>query len=326
MRAQRHNPLNAARNSRRAPSASCARKTRATVVCALALCLLYSIAVPSGARQDEKTRNLWDTAFSPPRKNLKRTRPSAGRRNYRLKTPGVSPDGVAGDTVVGVTVWRLRPARAADEGERMVVHEDAGAAEWIPERFPSGASLKEGDRVRLSIEAARAGYLYVIDREQYADGTQGDPYLIFPTTRTRGGDNRVQPGLIVDIPAQDDRPPYLTLKRSRAGQTAELLSFIITKSPLEGVQVSERAQRLSAEQVAAWEKAWGGPLGRLELDGGAGQAWTKSEREAGANAAHLLSRAAPAPQTIYYNPAVESDAPFLLTIRLDYARPRASRR
>ena len=52
-------------------------------------------------------------------------------------------------------------------------------------------------------------YLYVIDREQYADGTQGEPYLIFPTTRTRGGDNSVKAGRVMEIPSQDDNPPYL---------------------------------------------------------------------------------------------------------------------
>jgi hypothetical protein len=43
------------------------------------------------------------------------------------------------------------------------------------------------------------GYLYVIDREQYEDGTLGEPVQIFPTTRTRGGDNSVKPGSLIEI-------------------------------------------------------------------------------------------------------------------------------
>lgn len=312
MRAQRPDPLHVTRDQRR----------RAAVVCALAVCLVCSFVRPSVAQRDETTRNLWDTAFSPTRPTPKRVGRKAVGRNYRNKTPGVSTNGVAGETVVGVTVWRLRQARAGVEGERMVVHEGAEAGEWIPERVAADAKFAEGDRVRLSIEAARTGYLYVINREQYADGTQGDPYLIFPTTRTRGGDNRVQSGLLIDIPAQDDRPPFLTLRRSRSAQTAEVLSFIITKQPLDAVQVSERAQRLAAEQVASWEKSWGGTLGRLELDGGAGRVWTKSEREAGAAAARLLNDDAPAPQSIYYRPSIKSDAPFLFTVKLNYTRSR----
>jgi hypothetical protein len=35
--------------------------------------------------------------------------------------------------------------------------------EWLPERVASNGRLAEGDRIRISIEAARSGYLYVVD-------------------------------------------------------------------------------------------------------------------------------------------------------------------
>lgn len=296
-------------------------EARFGVVIAVSLCLLFSLAASSLGQKEDTTRDLWDTAFSPGRRNTKRLNQRGGVRDYRVATRAISPNGVTGDTVVGVTIWRLRPADEDVEGERIVVHESEGDEQWIAERVTGRTRFAEGDRVRLTIEAARAGHLYVVDREQYADGTLGEPHLIFPTTRTRGGDNRVQPGLLVDIPAQTDRPAYLTLRRTRTDHTAEVLSFIVTKFPLDGVQITDRAQTLSSEQVATWEKSWGGPPGRLELTGGAGQAWTKTEREASAISARLLSRDAPVPQTIYYNPAIKSDAPFLVTIRLTYTRP-----
>jgi hypothetical protein len=292
---------------------------------AVAIFMLFSLFSSSSAQKEDTTRNLWDTAFSPGRKSPKRVGQRSGARDYRVATRAISPNGVNGDTVVGVTVWRLRPADADVEGERIVVHEGDEEENWIAERVTNGTRFAEGDRVRLTIEAARTGYLYVIDREQYADGTLGEPHLIFPTTRTRGGDNRVQSGLLVDIPSQTDRPPYLTLRRTRTDHAAEVLSFIVTKAPLEGVQITDRAQTLSAEQVAAWDRSWGGAPGRLELNGGVGQAWTKSEREASAVSARLLSGDAPVPQTIYYNPSIKSDAPFFITIRLNYTR-RAVRR
>lgn len=292
---------------------------------AVGIFLLFSLFSYSSAQKEDTTRNLWDTAFSPGRKNTKRVGQRSGARDYRVATRAISPNGVNGDTVVGVTVWRLRPADADVEGERIVVHEGEDEEDWIAERVAAGTRFDEGDRVRLTIEAARTGYLYVIDREQYADGTLGEPHLIFPTTRTRGGDNRVQSGLLVDIPAQTDRPPYLTLRRTRTDHSGEVLSFIVTKAPLEGLQITDRAQTLTAEQVAAWERSWGGPPGRLELTGGAGQAWTRSEREASAVSARLLSSDAPVPQTIYYNPSIKSDAPFLVTIRLNYTRPSTRR-
>src|SRR5215212_4691749 len=239
-------------------------KWRVLWLCVFTLCLAGVGAAWQRGQEDETTRALWDTAFGAG------TRPRASgrrpaRRSYKILTPRVPPEGVAADSVVGVTVWRLRPSGSADEGERLLTHEGASTVAWIPERVPSDAPLSEGDRVRLSIEAARTGYLYVIDREQYADGTAGEPYLIFPTTRTLGGNNRVRAGRLVDIPAQEDSPPFFTLKRSRADQVGELLSVIVTPAPLDELQIGAQAQRLSPERVTRWEKSGGRQTGRMEL-------------------------------------------------------------
>lgn len=296
-------------------------KWRVLRLCVFTLCLAGVCAARQEAqdRRDETTRGLWDTAFGSGTKGGTSRRKPA-RRGYKLLTPRVPPRGVAADSVVGVTVWRLRPSGSADEGERLLTHEGANTVAWIPERVPSDAPLSEGDRVRLSIEAARKGYLYVIDREQYADGTAGEPYLIFPTTRTLGGDNRVEAGRLVDIPGQDDTVPYFTLRRSRADHVGESLHVVITKEPLEGLEIGAEAQRLPAARMASWEKSWGEGAGRLELAGSAGRPWTKEEREAGADLKRKLKPGAPAPQTLYYRPDAESDKPLLIKVQLRYGR------
>jgi hypothetical protein len=291
-------------------------------ICALVLYSTSLVAASQNKQDEETTRKLWDTAFHTTTKKPVRSGRNSLRRAYRMATPRISPAGVASDSVLGVTLWRLRPFRDADEGERIIVHEGADSVTWIPERVPANAGLSEGDRVRLSIEAARTGYLYVIDREQYSDGTLGEPYLIFPTMRTLGGDNRVQVGRLVDIPAQEDSPPFFTLKRSRVDQVGELLTVIVTKAPLDELQIRATAQRLSVERVAGWEKAWGGQAGRLELSDGAGKGWTKEEKEAGASAAHILKADAPNPQALYYRPGVKSAEPFLIKVQLQYRRRR----
>src|SRR5207302_7654799 len=107
-------------------------------------------------------------------------------------------------------------------------------AEWTPERVEANAPLRVGERIRISIESPSAGYLYVIDREQYADGTTSEPYLLFPTTRTCGGENRVTAGRVIEIPGQEDRPNYFRLRQSRSTQTAEVLTVLVTAQPLEG--------------------------------------------------------------------------------------------
>ena len=289
---------------------------------ATTLCVAGSLAAARPAQDEGATRHLWDTAFLSQGKKRAAGRKPAGR-NYRVVTPRVPVAGVAADSVIGVTLWRLRPSRPADAGERSIVHEGPGAAGWVPERVSSLAKLSEGDRIRVSIEAARNGYLYVVNQEQYADGSKGEPYLIFPTTRTRGGDNKVAAGRLVEIPAQDDSPPYFTLKRARGDHVGESLIVLVSPAPIEGLAITDRAQRLSAETLAAWEKSWGAQTGRLEMTGGEGRPWTRQEQEAGADATRALKEDEPAPQTIYYRPGAGGKSPVLIKVQLQYAGTRA---
>jgi len=157
----------------------------------------------------------------------------------------------------------LRPTRPADTGERIIAHEGPESIEWLPERVSSNGKLSEGDRIRMSIEAARTGYLYVVDQEQYADGSKGEPYLIFPTARNRGGENSVKAGRVIEIPAQDDSPPYFTLKQIRVDHVGESVVVLVTPTPIQTLTITDKAQRLSAETPALWEKSWGGQTGRL---------------------------------------------------------------
>ena len=289
------------------------------------LCLFFvyfSILLPIvPAQEAETTRKLWDTAFIDQPK-----RPSSAKRRYRIATPNVPPDRVTADTVVGVTLWRLRPSKTTDNGERILVQEGSESADWIPERVEADTKLTPGTRVRLSVEAARAGYLYVIDREQYADGSLGEPYLIFPTTRTNGGNNEVKAGRIIEIPTQDDRPPFFTLKPSRPDQVSEVISVVVSPTPLEGLEIGATAQKLSVQQVATWEKSWGGTVGRLEMQNGAGKTWTRQEKEAGADATRSLSQDEPAPQTLYYKPEAKSGQPVMVNVALKYGKATARSR
>src|SRR6185369_16619746 len=159
-------------------------------------------------------------------------------------------------------------------------------------------------------------YLYVIDREQYADGSLGEPYLIFPTTRTSGGNNEVSVGRLLEIPAQDDAPPFFTMKKSRPDHVAEVVSVLVTPEPLAGLQITDKALKLSETQVAGWEKAWGSSVGRLEMST-AGQAWTKEEKESRTRA---LTASAPAPQLVFYRPSAKPSDPMFVKLRLSYRR------
>ena len=222
---------------------------------------------------------------------------------------------------LGVTIWRLRPAVAADRGARILVQESNETTELIPERVSSTSRLNDGDRVRLTLESPAHGYLYVIDRERYASGERGTPYLIFPTTRTRNGNNKVMGGKLIDIPAQSDRPNFFTLRRSRPDQVEEELTVLLTPEPIEGIAIGPKALALSEAQVATWEKQWGSTKPEtFELIGGAGKAWTQAEQVAADDGARLLTQDDPPPQTVY-RVAVKPGAPLAVEVHLRY-KPR----
>ncbi len=255
-----------------------------------------------------------------------RRKPTASARppKYIRKTPAlVASLPVDLSTMeVGVTIWRLRPGAGDDGGARVLVMENAQSSQWTPERIEADTPLRVGERVRITIESPRAGYLYVIDREQYADGTLGDAYLIFPTLRTRGGDNRVRPGKLIDIPAQEDNPSYFTLvpSPSRSDQEAEVLTILVTPEPFEDLQLSTNPVKLSKNDVAKWERSWSTQVERFEMVGGAGLSWTSMEKEASSSAsARLLTQEEPAPQTIYRIGSKNKKA-FIVTVPLRYGR------
>lgn len=285
-----------------------------TLLISVVILLSFCLAEPQMAQKsDETTRKLWDTAFI---QTSKSRRPSKRRSGYRIATPLVPVDNVAPDTVVGVTIWRLRPASRSDAGERLIVHDDNATKQWLPERISANTRLAQGDKLRISVEAVRAGYLYVINREQYADGTVGEPYLIFPTTRTAGGDNQVAMGRLREIPAQDDSPPFFTMRKSRPDHVAEVVSVLVSPTPLDGVHITDKAQKLSDEQVAKWENTWGARVGHLEM-ATTGQAWTKEEKDSTTRA---LTAAAPAPQLLFYRPMVKASEPMFVKLKLQYRK------
>lgn len=284
----------------------------------LIICLSVFIQ-PQGSRRLERDIIPEEFIKSRPAKS------SAVRRErvrYRRVNAGSAEKSrTAPATQLGLTVWRLRRATAAEVGERIVVQEEGAAVEWIPERVEAGRPLRLGERIRLSFESQQAGYLYVINREQYADGRLGAPVLIFPTTRTRNGDNQVAPGRLIEIPAQEDYPNFFTMRRGRMDQTGEQLIALITPHPLAGFTIGPEPLKLTDELVAAWERAWGAKTAIFEMASGGARIWTKVEREAGADASRRLTQEDPAPQTIF---RVESGPaePRLIKVVLRYISPR----
>lgn len=310
---------------------------RQIAMAALGLAFLCGgVTIHAASLQDsEQTRKLWDSDYLKPKPKLAAGKPATGkpaapRPHYRVATNKVPPTRVNGDTVVGITLWRLRAAKVTDDKEvRRLKHikDNAVVGEWTPERISMDTPLMIGQHVRLSIESARTGYLYVIDRELYADGTLGEPLLIFPTTKLRGGNNRVTIGRIIDIPMEEDDPPYFFLDpEDRTDLTGEVISVLITPQPLPNLKIGEDATPLSKKDVMAWEQKWGMQVGRLEMDNPTTKTWTKEESDASAPDGQPLKSNGPAPQTLYYRPDAKPTDPLLVNVRLRYGKAKSPAR
>jgi hypothetical protein len=252
--------------------------------------VLSHIAGPSPQREPEdNTRRIWNKMF----------REARGRDGAR-RPKGTTVKG----ELVGITIWRLRGDQDTPTAER-------AAADTL---------FNEGERLRLSIEAPRRGdsYLYVIDREVYADGSTSDPYLIYPSPTTPEGGNVVTAGKPVFIPARGDEYPYFTLERARKDQLREEIAIIVCPRPLKlQLGTPDQPIKLEKAQVAQWERQWGGHAECREERDGAGSQWTAAEREADKGERRLV-QGDPLPQTIY-RIKVRPEAPMMLRVSLRIA-------
>lgn len=270
---------------------------------------------------DDFTKNRQETtsaskgstsAGAPTRPRPRRTYRLASQPATRMKTSTPGSDVAQ----LGVTIWRLRLVEAKDSGARVLVREKGKSSQWVPERVEADTAFREGDHVRLSIESPQAGYLYVIDRDLFADGTTGGAMLIYPWPES---DNQMRPGKLVDIPEQEDDPSYFTARPSSPNQIGELLTVIITSSPLD-LPITDKPLQISNVQMTKWENLWGGQSERFELEGGAGEAWTQQEQQASARkGTRQLTRDDPAPQTIYRVSGTDTRA-VLVNVRLRYSK------
>ena len=161
------------------------------------LCVISAVLVTPAVLRQDQTRGLRV-------KKIEESRPASSTpsdpqqpRTYRSITSTATSSDLrksasASEAIIGVTLWRLRRAQAEDNKDaRILEHHASKNTEWSAERLEADTRIREGERVRVSIESPSTGYLYVIDREQYADGSLSEGQVIFPTTSTRGGNNAV---------------------------------------------------------------------------------------------------------------------------------------
>ena len=236
--------------------------------------------------------------------------PSAGVSTVQAKDMGLAQ--------IGVTIWRFRPSQTADKTKELVEVEGR-QTEWTLERVEEGTPLSPGQLVRLSIESlSRSGYLYVIDREEYGDGTLGDPVLIFPTQKSAAA-NYVKAGRLIYIPSANSKFMVKPSDNPK-GHIGEVLTFIVSQTPLiRADELGEKRTPLARAQVDDWQTRWTATASKFELDGGVGQAMTEIEQSAAREETALLTQNDPAPQTVF-ELAIKPSNPLWITVPLRFAK------
>lgn len=267
------------------------------------LLLIFAVSLSLVAHaQQPKDRSITSDDFNKTRPQpKKRTGPPKKPRQYRLASePLAKPLALSSPSTLkaGVTLWKVQRVG------------DGPSTREIAKRVEADMQFYEGDLLRLSIESPRSGYLYVIDRDWFTDGSSGETKLIFPR---EGEDNRLEAGKLIDIPAQHGAPFKASPK---AGQAGEMLTIIVTSSPLS-LSLSSKELPISSAQLAEWETMWSGMTERFEMINGSGEVRTLAEEEA--TGTRQLTRDDPAPQTIYVLTPRSNDG-LLFNLLLSYVR------
>lgn len=223
---------------------------------------------------------------------------------------------------LGVTFWRLRPVSKDDEGAPLfaVRLENNKVENWTAGRVASTTQFRQGDRVRFTVESPRSGWLYIVNREFYTDETSGKAKVIFPTSQTRGGNNRVESGSLIDVPPASEDFPYFDVNPKGENYAGEELIILILPNKLPNFVISREAQSVDPENLKKWFSDWQRTVDVYDAEDGADTAYTRDEAEAAKSASRDLTREEPLPQTVF-RVHLKKDAPLLVTLRMQVTVP-----
>lgn len=278
------------------------------VLFGIAVLSIISIQLVYSVPPLQKERSIVSEDFTKKRPRPRRHTGRNPSRTYRLASTPLSTPASGVDSVpVGVTIWKVQRSIIGYTNINEAVRED------IVTRVEADTQFKKGELLRLSIESPNFGYLYVVDRDWFTDGSSGATNLIFPE---RGENNRLVPGKLIEIPGEN-RPPFKTDPKSN--QAGERLTIIITSTPLP-LPLSKQPLPVASTQLAQWEDRWSSLTERFEMNGGAGEARTIEEEQAvSSRGTRQLTRDDPAPQTIYLLTPRRGDG-LLFNLMLSYTR------
>lgn len=296
--------------------------------------MISLLAIPAQKKEPAQTRDIVSEDFVKNRPNKANSSTRAKKISYRNKgktkrlsrrykskvgrsraKPKPRAKAKAVNIKIGITMWKLRPPRPDESGPFLPVKTSENTTSlWTPERVGENTVFRENDLVRIAIEPSIKGYLYIINSEVYSDDTIGTPYLIFPEKLK--GNNRVVPGLLVDIPDQNEDFPYFRIATKRRDYVGEALLIVIAPYPLKNLNVNDKTEITSIDvieelekyaeaQIFSTEEGIGSVLTSVEKDAACGsrsRQLTPGRNVGGAPCGirtRQLTREDPLPQTIY---------------------------
>jgi hypothetical protein len=302
-------------------------RTRRSVLCFLGLItlalLLTASALPA-QEQEEGSKGIKSEEVVPRAKGGSGNPKSRAARPSQTYTSNIKrskarPQKGEEDLRLGLTIFRYEPGgsvyRAGDEGTKDILMEgteeaptppkelaDWKGADWT--RARPDEQFAVGQAVRLHFEPlTKAGYLYIVHQELYADGGAGPARLIFPTLRTRNGNNLVEPEASLWIPRA---PAYFRIKPSASNKThvGELLTVVLrAEAPNEILRqpLKDRPLMLGAEVLQRLFTGAKEAAIRMNLDRGEGKKQTTREtsKDIVMEGDEALMEDDPLPQTIY---------------------------
>ncbi len=238
---------------------------------------------------------------------------TAASRSQRPRSPRAKKKAFDGE--IGVTIMRQRPVTETAGGK--TPNSPDKEKEMVFARIEDDMPLSAGDKVKISIEPSFEGYLYVVDRELYADGTRGRALLIFPTLSTYDGNNYIEPGQ----PRMINGPDIsfeVTPNNNGREQIAERLTIIISHKRLAlPRRLGSTEMQLDATLVEKWERDWLTGAIRTSTKDNIGKPQTERERAASFGGRELLTEKDPLPQN-NYSVKVRPNTPTLIVVTLQY--------
>ena len=284
----------------------------------------------AGANSGKNAANKKNPPTSPPLQSAPAGPPEAKTQQQNVYV--VSQDFPQGAPPVGqeyarmgVTIWRLGPNQCPISDCPLPAGGEKGLIDTAT-RTEDNTLFNPGERVRLGLESlTHSGYVYVIDREQFTDGTLGESYLIFPTKKINNGKNWAQPGLQIHLPRASgcfcvkSRDPNRIL-------VADVLTVIVSPTPLLGEdEIGADGIPLPGQLNDFLRRADQEKTYRGALKGGAGLAQTVPEKAAGekglVDTEPTLSQSDLGPQNIYQS-AISKGASAVFTFSLRYGLVR----